>query len=49
MYYTMLYGSLPFYNANERDLIKMIKNDPVKFPKTHPITQHSKDAIKSML
>jgi hypothetical protein len=25
------------------------KNDPVKFPKTHPITQHSKDAIKSML
>ena len=49
MYYTMLYGTLPFYSAVEREMVKMIKNDPVKFPKTHPITQLSKQAIQSML
>ena len=49
MFYAMIYGSLPFYADNERDLVKQIRNDPVKFPKTHPITNEGKEVIKAML
>ena len=31
MFYTMIYGELPFYSSNERDLIKKIINEPIKF------------------
>lgn len=49
MFYAMLYGTLPFRADNDRDLMKQIKNDPIKFPKTRPITPKGKEAIKSML
>lgn len=49
MFYAMIYGTLPFMADNERDLVKSIKNDTVKFPKTHPITPEGKEVIKSML
>lgn len=38
MFYTMIYGELPFYGSNERDLIKKIINEPVKFKNTYPIS-----------
>jgi serine/threonine protein kinase len=49
MFYAMIYGTLPFHSSNERDLIKSIKNDIVKFPNTHPITPEGRDLIKRML
>ena len=49
MLYAMIFGSLPFYATNERDLVKQIKNEPVRFPKTSPITPEGKEVIKSML
>lgn len=49
MFYAMMFGQLPFKGDNERDLIRSIRNDPLKFPKTRPITQKGKDAIKQML
>ena len=49
MYYTMVYGTLPFYSATEKDLIKMIRESKVKFLKDTPITQVGKDVILGML
>ena len=49
MFYAMIYGTLPFYHENEADLVKMIRNDPVKFPKTYPITPEGKEIIRCML
>ena len=49
MFYAMIYGSLPFYSTNERDLVKMIRNDHIKFPKDRPITAEGKEIIKAML
>lgn len=49
MFYAMIYGTLPYSSNDEKTLIKMIRSDPVKFPKNIPITQEGKDAIKSML
>lgn len=45
----MVFGYLPFHNSNEKDLIKSIRNDKVKFPTGIPITPGGKDLIKSML
>ena len=45
----MIYGKLPFSSENERDLVKMIKCDNVRFPKSVPITPQGKDVIKRML
>lgn len=49
MYYAMIFGTLPFQGSNERELVKSIKTDPIKFPKTSPITPEGKEVIKSML
>jgi len=49
MYYTMVFGELPFYSSNEKDLIKKIINDQIKFKNSYPITQMGKDMLKSML
>lgn len=38
MMYAMIYGTLPFYSDKENELVRMIRNDPIRFPKTHPIT-----------
>lgn len=34
MFYTMIYGELPFYASSEKELIKKIINDNVRFKKT---------------
>lgn len=49
MFYAMIYGTLPFHAPNERDLVKQIRTDPVKFPKGIPLTNEGKDVIKKML
>lgn len=49
MFYAMIYGTLPFYNEKEADLVKMIRTEPVKFPKSVPVTQEGKEVIKAML
>ena len=49
MFYSMIYGCLPFYNTNEKDLIKSIKTEKVKFPHGVPITPMGKEVIKAML
>ena len=49
MAYSMIYGFLPFYNSNEKELIKSIRTDKVKFPSGVPITPLGKDMIKAML
>lgn len=49
MFYAMLYGELPFNKSEEKDLIKSIKSDPVKFPTTVAVTDGAKDAIRRML
>jgi len=49
MFYSMIFGFLPFFNSNEKDLIKSIRTDKVKFPTGVAITPLGKDMIKSML
>lgn len=46
MFYTLVYGELPFYGNTERELIKKIINDPIKFNNKYPISQMGKDVIK---
>ena len=38
MFFTLIYGELPFYSSNEKELIRKIINDNVRFRNTHPIT-----------
>ena len=49
MFYAMIYGRLPCHNKCEKDIIKSIKNDYVRFSNDVAITPECKDIIKSML
>ena len=49
MLFSMVFGYLPFHHSNEKELIKSIRNDKVKFPTGIPITPGGKELIKSML
>ena len=49
MFYTMLFGSLPFLHDNEKELVRQIRNDNLRFSKNEPVTQEAKDVIKSMM
>ena len=49
MMYTMIYGEHPFYASDEKQLIKKIINDPIRFKNTYPITAMGKEMLKSML
>lgn len=49
MFFAMLYGELPFNKGDEKELIKSIKSDPVKFPNTVPVTEGAKDVMRRML
>ena len=49
MFYTMIFGELPFYSSSEKDLIKKIVNDKVKYKNSYPITQMGKDMLNAML
>jgi len=49
MFYTMLYGQLPFSNSNEKELIKSIKQDNIKFNPKVPVTDEAKQALQTLL
>ena len=49
MFYAMIFGTLPFLSSNEKELVRQITHDPVKFPKDFPITNEAKEIIKAML
>jgi len=49
MFYTMLYGTLPFTKSDEKELIKSIKTDEIKFNPKIPVTNEAKDALKRLL
>jgi len=49
MFYTMIYGELPFFSGEEKTLIKRIISDQVRFKNTYPITSLGKDMLKAML
>jgi len=38
MFYTMLFGSLPFLHDNEKELVRQIRNDNLRFSKNEPVT-----------
>ena len=45
MWYSMLYGTLPFYSDNESELIEKIKKAQLKFDKKVPVTDECKEVI----
>ena len=49
MFYTMMYGTLPFRGDTDKELKTKIKECKLTFPKTVPITAESKEIIKAML
>lgn len=49
MMYTMIYGELPFFSSSEKDLVKAIISNPIKFKNTQPITPIGKEILKSCL
>ena len=49
MFYTMIYGELPFWASQEKDLVKKIISDQVRFKNSYPITSMGKEVLKSML
>lgn len=49
MFYSLLYGNLPFYGETEEEFIEKICNAPLKFPNDIAVTQEAKDIIKSLL
>lgn len=49
MFYSLLYGTLPFYSSDEDQTIKLIKTAPIKFAKDVAVTPQSRDIILQML
>ena len=49
MFYSMLYGTLPFNGDTEEDTIEKIINAPLRFPPKVPVTAEAKELIKAML
>ena len=49
MFYTMIYGTLPFRGKTDKELREKIKEAKLVFPNGVPITQESKDIIRGML
>lgn len=49
MYYTMIFGELPFYSSSEKDLIKKICNDKIKYKNNFPLTPIGREMLNKML
>ena len=49
MFYAMLYGTLPFYGADENIVKKKIKAGKFAFPKDKPVTEGAKEVMTLML
>lgn len=49
MFYSLLYGTLPFFSEDENELIKKIKTEKLKFDKKVPVTLEARQIIAQML
>lgn len=49
MFYSLLYGTLPFYADDEDTTIKLIKTAPIKFSKDIAVTPMAREIITRML
>jgi serine/threonine protein kinase len=49
MFYSLLYGTLPFFSEDEAELIKKIKTEKLRFDKTIPVTLEARNIIAKML
>ena len=49
MFFAMLYGTLPFYGADETIVKKKIKACKLQFPKNIPVTDKAKEVLTMML
>ena len=49
MFYAMMCGTLPFHDKNEKELIRKIREQKVRFPPDIPITTECKNIIWQML
>lgn len=49
IFYAMLYGTLPFYNDDEKIMIKQTLVSPLKFPNDCPVSEEAKNIMTKML
>ena len=49
MFYSLLYGTLPFFSQDEDELVRKIKTEKLKFDKKVPVTREARDIIGMML
>jgi serine/threonine protein kinase len=49
MFFTLLYGALPFHHANDAKLKEMIIEKPLKFDPNVPVSEEAKKLITGML
>ena len=49
MFYSMLFGTLPYFSEDEKEIVDKILHAPLKFPPKVPVTNEAKEIIKSML
>jgi len=49
MFYTMIYGKLPFYHESESKLKEMIIGKPLKFDPSVPVSEEAKQLMTGML
>lgn len=49
MFYTLIYGTLPFRGKTDKELRDKIREAKVKFPRSVAITDEAKQIIKGML
>ncbi len=49
MFYSLLYGTLPFFSEDEGELIRKIKTEKLKFDKAVPVTKEARELIARML
>lgn len=49
MWYAMIFGTLPFNSTNEKELIKQIKTEPLKFPTDTPFSEEGQEVMRAML
>lgn len=49
MFYSLLYGTLPFFHEDDHELIKRIKTAKLRFDPKVPVTEEAKQIITKML
>lgn len=49
MFYSLLYGTLPFYGKGEDQTVKLIKTAKVQYPKDIIVTPQTREIITKML